>query len=363
MIARSMMQLIIFGVFPPPRGGVSTHIERLTPFLEEAGISYTIWDHSKVGKYKSNIVSLRRNPIKALKSLLISGTKVLYYPLTNISFIKLMFLLCLKMIGVRIVVALVASPEQTLGSNTLKLRYMMVIARISFHLIATNRTFKTLLLRHKIPGNKVSVFSAFIPDKNGSSKTIPIPQDALDFCVKKQPLILTYVYGPDRHDGEDLYGLDLLVLLGDELRKDFLEIGIVVVIPEISNEVYFEKIKNSIHERGLDSLFCFAIGNHFSFISFLQYTDLFIRATNTDGDALTLREAVYYGVPSVASDVCHRPEETVLFHNRDFQDLVRVVTNMLSTKNKKRQGVANTRHESYASNFISIFEQAVDAEN
>ena len=32
------MHLFILGVFPPPRGGASTHVKRLIPHLEKAGI-------------------------------------------------------------------------------------------------------------------------------------------------------------------------------------------------------------------------------------------------------------------------------------------------------------------------------------
>ena len=45
----------------------------------------------------------------------------------------------------------------------------------------------------------------------------------------------------------------------------------------------------------------------------LKKSALFIRPTKTDGDALSLREALYYQVPTVASDVVYRPEGTYLY--------------------------------------------------
>ena len=43
------------------------------------------------------------------------------------------------------------------------------------------------------------------------------------------------------------------------------------------------------------------------FIPVLRLTDVLLKPTNTDGDAISVREALYLGVPVVASDVVERP--------------------------------------------------------
>ena len=50
-------------------------------------------------------------------------------------------------------------------------------------------------------------------------------------------------------------------------------------------------------------------------------SDVFIRPTNTDGDAVSVQEAIYYGTTSIASDVAPRPKECLLFKTRDIDDL------------------------------------------
>lgn len=355
------MRLIILGALPPPRGGVTTHIERLIPYLKEAGIKFVIWDHSKIRKKKEYIISLRWEPLKALLSLMQSGVKVLHCPLSNITVSKLMFLSFMKMIGFRLTVTFVASPEQTMENSSLKLFYILALARSSTHIIATNGDFQKLLIDKGIPENKVSIIPAFIPSKNASIEKQPIPQDVVEFYIKRKPLIITYAHGPDLHKGEDLYGLDLIVQLAQELRADLPQAGFLVVIPEITNRNYLRNIRINIRERNLDSFFCFAIGNQFSFVHLLQYADLFIRATNTDGDALTLREALYYGVPSVASEVCHRPEGTILFRNRDISDLCMAVREALHNKNA--QYSTRTQQINNAELFIDVFKRTADLRN
>jgi len=353
------MHLIIMGALPPPRGGVTTHIERLIPHLEEAGIKFVVMDHSRVRKKKGCVISLRREPIKVLFSFLHPGIKVLHCPLSNISAGKLFFLLFLKLFGTRLTFTLVASPEHTLENSSLNLFYVLTLARFSSHIVAVNGDFQRLLVDKGIPENKVSTIPAFIPFRNDSLKEQSIPQEAVKFYIKSKPLIITYAHGPDLIKGDDLYGLDLIVQLAQELRAELPQVGFVVVIPEITNKNYFRKLRANIRENSLEPFFCFAIGNHFSFVPFLQYADLFIRATNTDGDALTLREALYYGVPSVASDVCYRPEGTLLFHNRELPDLCRAVREALHN-NRNSQYCAEPQQINNAKLFIDIFKRTAD---
>ena len=301
--------------------------------------------------------------MKALFSLIQPGTKVLHCPLSGINISKLLFLLFIKLIRVRITITLVASPEQTMGKSNLKLFFILTLARVASHVIAANSDFKKILVNKGISDNKVSVISAFIPPNNNSLKKQFIPQAIVEFCTKHQPLIITYAHGPDFHKGEDLYGLDLFEQLVQELKTDLPQLGIVIVIPEVTNKDYLKELKTRFSKSGLDPFFCFAIRYNFSFVPLLQYVDLFIRATNTDGDALTLRESLYCGVLSVASDVCQRPEGTFLFRNRDSQDLCRAVREALNDKEKHRYHDVVTQSINNADLFINIFKQVADFKN
>lgn len=53
----------------------------------------------------------------------------------------------------------------------------------------------------------------------------------------------------------------------------------------------------------------------------LARSSALLRPTNTDGDAVSVREALWLGVPVIASDVVVRPAGTVLFRNRDAESL------------------------------------------
>ncbi len=348
------MLLIILGTLPPPRGGVTTHIERLLPYLEREQINYVICDSSKKNANIENHILLRKEFFKAMLIPFSPSVKVVHYPLSNIDFRKLVFLLFLKLIGIRITITLVASPEQTLNNSRIKLFFMLTLARLSSHIISTNNDFKQLLVGKGLSGKKISIIPAFIPANKKQIQGYKIPKDTMGFCSEREPVILTYAHGPDVHKGEDLYGLDLIADLATELQPDYQKIGFIIVIPEIRNKLNFNLLKKRILNKKTESLFYFAIGEQFSFVSMLKYADIFIRGTNTDGDALTLREALNLKVPSIASNVCPRPEGTVLFQNRSFKELCRSVRMVLEDKSKyeynpKKEEVNN------ADLFVQVF--------
>lgn len=357
------MNLIIIGALPPPRGGVSTHVERLIPYLEEAGINYVVWDYTKQYKKNKRVVLLRSEPVKLVTSLLkMKGANVAHCLISRVSFSRLVFCFFLRLLGIRLIITFVGSPEQMIDESSFKLFYILTLTRFSRHIIAVNRDFQKILASHGISKNKISIIPAFIPSKDNDSIKKPVPQNMIDFCMRAKPLIVTYAFGPLFYLNEDLYGLDLVVQLAEELRVGLPQIGFIVVISEVTNGEYLKKLRTDILKRGLDSFFCFVIGDRYSFISFLQYADLFIRATNTDGDALTLREALYYGVPSVASDVCYRPEGTILFRNRNIADLQRVVREVLYN-NKHIRHSPEAQRVNNAELFIDVFKRTAGLSN
>ena len=55
-----------------------------------------------------------------------------------------------------------------------------------------------------------------------------------------------------------------------------------------------------------------------------------VRSTFVDGDAITVREALAFGVPVVASDTAFRPEGVTLFRKGDVSDLVAKLRQVLA---------------------------------
>ena len=93
-------------------------------------------------------------------------------------------------------------------------------------------------------------------------------------------------------------------------------------MPDIGDHDYFSKLKQAIREKNIEDGFLFVTQPLDEIYPIWQKSDIFVRPTSSDGDAVSLREALYLKTPSVASDVVSRPEGTVLFKNRDVADFI-----------------------------------------
>jgi hypothetical protein len=86
-------------------------------------------------------------------------------------------------------------------------------------------------------------------------------------------------------------------------------------------------------------------------------SDLFVRPTNTDGDAISVRESIFYKIPSVVSDVVPRPQGTTLFHNRDANDFALKVKNVLENYEKYKNDLENLNTENTFEKIMHIYQK------
>ena len=140
------------------------------------------------------------------------------------------------------------------------------------------------------------------------------------------------------HNNQDLYGIDLLIEVAIRLKKDQLNYKIIFVIASTTkNKEMLRNYKEIIIKNKIES-FIKLVVQPISFVKLIMNSDLVIRATNSDGDAISIREALYFQKPVIASNVVKRPEGVVVFKNRDVDDLYRkikkVISKETSLKNK-----------------------------
>jgi glycosyltransferase involved in cell wall biosynthesis len=104
-----------------------------------------------------------------------------------------------------------------------------------------------------------------------------------------------------------------------------------------------------IQSRGLSQqAICLGEVSHERCVSLLQEADVVVRSTFTDGDAITVREALDLGVPVVASDTAFRPRGVVLFRKGDSRDLLAKVSQVLASPESRSGatvGAAQSAHD------------------
>jgi len=241
----------------------------------------------------------------------------------------------------------------------LRRKAMNISLRLASHCIATNLEIKEKLVSLGARPENISVLAAFLPPSIEEREIKRIPQKVWDFIDNHTPIIAVNAFKIVFYQDQDLYGLDLSVELCASLHNDYPKVGLVFCLPEIGDYEYFSKMKQRIAEKGIEDNFLL-VTQPYQFYPILMKSHVFIRPTNTDGDATSLREALFFKVPSVASDVCPRPEGTILFKNREINDLTQKVKELLNNYKLCKKELDLVRIEDNSMKLIEVYQELMN---
>ncbi|KPK67026.1 hypothetical protein AMJ87_14050 [candidate division WOR_3 bacterium SM23_60] len=116
------------------------------------------------------------------------------------------------------------------------------------------------------------------------------------------------------------YGVPILIRAVAKLRRSFPNIGLLLVVLTTSDKKTATEVRSLLRTGKLsDSILIKK--NVTSLHTIIKKSDLFVRSTLADGDSMSVREALFLGVPVVASDTAFRPKDVVLFKKGDVDDL------------------------------------------
>lgn len=291
-------------------GGVSIHIRRLMNLLDD-GFKVEIIDESRLKFSDGKVFNLRsKNVFQYIKLIWQSDIVHIHTPINWLRFVHVFIS---KILFKKVIIS-IHSIMYTEGiKNNILLKFAI---NVSDEIIYVNDGIKNVL-----ETSKGIVMPAFLPPIIEDEKNLPSELINLLNRHEDKKILVSYSYRLDWHEGVDLYGIDLLLEVARKAKANNDNFFIVVIINSIDakNPIltqYYELIKNEKLEKNI-----VLIPYSISFVRLIQKSDMVIRATNTDGDALTVRESLFFNKPVIASDVVSRPEGTILFRNRDSNDL------------------------------------------
>lgn len=318
------MKITMFGPFPPPIGGISIHLKRMKQYLEHLGIECNIYNECKWED-----VSNRIYPIKNYKSFIFRipfiKADILHFHSIDVRIRILMGFY--KILGKKVVLTVhgesLLDQLQNLRCFT---RFVLLwsLKKID-KIICVNDANTNQLIKLGFSPNKVTTIAAYVNPFENKVDSQMIPKQVWDFIDEKDFIICAN--GCIRfYKNEDLYGIDLLIELIRKLVQNNIEVRMVVAVLDVvgQNERernYYKSIKNKLTDNNLEGKVLLYEVNDSEFYPIVKKCNLFIRPTNVDGYGVSIAEAIYYNIPSIASDVCRRPEGTVLFRSRDLEDL------------------------------------------
>jgi glycosyltransferase involved in cell wall biosynthesis len=307
-------KLLIIGPFPPPYGGVSIHIERLITMLNT---NFEIIKIDEASQKKATIFNLRS--LHFFKYFgLVAKSNIIH--IHSGHYLLRFFHFCTsKVFHKKLIITIHAYEER---DKTFVEKY---IDRFIFKY--TNRViFVSEEISQKFALQNSIIKPAFLPPNLCEEAQLPLNMLYWIKCKKDDGYLICCANASrlDISNNQDLYGLDLCIEAAKKCREENMKIAFVFVVSDSSGGLNINFYESLINQYDLANLF-FLHKSSISFISLIEQADIILRPTNTDGDALTVREGLFLDKKVIASDVAKRPVGTYTFKNRDIFSLMYVI--------------------------------------
>lgn len=332
-------KILLIGPYPPPFGGVSVHIKRLGSLMSGT-FDIDIIDETRTKKDK--IFNIRSwNIFKYLQKVF--AADIVHIHSGKFILRLLHFLTASAFFKKKVITIHGYEPGRGDKIRTVDKIILNNCKRI---------VFVSKELAEAFGSKKYFIREAFLPPDLGEEPELPA--DLAGWIEKKKMsgdiICVANAWRLDRHNNEDLYGLDLCIMAAKKLKELNSKAVFIFIVCDNTGAISIEKYKQQIKDFELEECFLL-LESPLSFVKLINKADVVLRPTNTDGDALTVREGLFFGKVVVASDVTLRPANTKLFRNRDSASLAKAIAGV------KKHDQENTGPASDVSESITAYMQ------
>jgi glycosyltransferase involved in cell wall biosynthesis len=307
-----LRKLLIIGPILPPVGGISIHIDRFVKLFNEEFIIDFV-DEARLKK--KGIFNLRSFNLSEYFRKIHSADIIFIHSVKRIQ--RYFHLIAGKLTKSKVIFTVHTYPKSLGFPFGFLDRFVFNLAN---RVIFVNQHMNSYL---KLPVDKIFVKHAFLPPV--LEKEAELPSSLLEIIenAKKDGKIIIGSNGwkLQKFNGEDMYGLDLCMKAVHSLKNKGVRNLFVFNVSTIEGvEDYFDSCLEQISKYSIQDSFLL-LNEKLSFVKLIEKADITVRATNTDGDSLSIRESLFFNKPIIASDVVERPKGVILFKTRNEKDL------------------------------------------
>lgn len=326
------MHVLQLGPYPPPEGGIHRNMLAIRDELLAHGHQCSI--------------------IATAKSSKITPEKDVYHPRTAAELFKLLFSLkydilhlhiggtiSLRVLGLLFACGIFGRKKSILtlhsggfavsdeAKNAKFFSKLGTVFRLFTKIICVNTLLMEVFERFGVSKNKIRLIYPFvhkIPDAN-----VEIPAKLKTFAENHSPFLLTVGLL------EDTYDLFMQIDALEKVLQKLPNAGLMIV-GSGSLEV---KLKTAIASKSYaDNIFLANDVEHQITLHLIDKCDVLLRTTKFDGDAISVREALFLDKHVIATDNKMRPEGVHLMPIHDENALVESIKKLANSAKRTRSG-------------------------
>ena len=330
--ASEKFDIVIVGPVPPPYGGISVHVSRLTDLLVDSGLRVGVINHFGHRDGAFVIDALSRNPFRYARVGRRIDARVLHYHHSKWGHLVALAI-GKRTTRTRYVLTLHAGdiqkhfPQLTSRIPLIGRITRWAVTRFD-RIIAVDPDIAAILRTH-IQGRPIDVIPAFLAPRQRDYENL---DPSLEGFFADGRIILVAAYAVQfLRNGDELYGLDTAVDAFVDLAEEFDDVRLALFVAKTPTtrraRAHLQRLERQIAEANLGHRTRIVFGQPLP--AALRPNSIFVRPTRAEGDAVSVREAQEAGVPVVASDVVSRPAGILPFRVGDVRSLAACVRSVL----------------------------------
>jgi len=319
------MKVLQLGPYPPPNGGIQTHIVALREMLRHRQIPCFVVNLTRTRRPTSDGVFYPSSGLQVLGLLLRQRYDILHLHIGGRIWPRQLALgiLCSMLPGRKSVLTFHSGgyPSSDEGLATTRHGLKAWVFRRFDRIIAVNAEIAAFFERLGVRRERLRLISPdSTPSASGSSAELP-PAVEL-FFRDHHPLLITVGLL------EEEYDLPLQIAAMERVREKWPQAGLLIA----GSGSLDEKLRKQIEETPYaEHILLYGDLPHAATLQAIKRADLMLRTTWYDGDALSVREALHLGTPVIATQNGMRPEGVRLIPARDPDALIGAVQDELTS--------------------------------
>jgi glycosyltransferase involved in cell wall biosynthesis len=315
------MQVLQFGVFPPPDGGVQANVKDIRDYLRAQNIRCGVIHLSRHRQADHDDVFYPKTPLAVMKTAMCFPADIWHFHLGgNITGALLgLYGLAALMPGKKTVLTFHSggypSSDDARRSQPLRDSVFRRFDRI----IGVNAEIVEMFARMGVPRHRIRLIPPFaLPSQPPPAE---IPSSIADFVERHSPVLLAVCLL------EPEYDIALQIDAMEQLLETHPRAGLIIIGAGSLESQLRSQIASKPYAESI--LLCGNVPRPAT-LNVMMRADVLVRTTWYDGDAVSVREALHFGLPVIASDNGMRPPGVHLIPARDPGALVNRIVSVLA---------------------------------